>query len=98
MSNRQAIALMIGLTMWLLAVLFPPRVMKEAPSLQVSRGFLFSSTLYRHQTYDPVTRMGTSVTNYAIDKDRLLMEWAAAVLATAVAFVLFRRWRTPQGR
>lgn len=90
MNDRQARVLIVGLTLWLLVALFPPRVMKEAPVVQASRGFLFSSALYLRQTYDPVTKMGKSSTSYAIDRDRLLLEWAAFAMGLAIVFVACR--------
>ena len=58
--------------------------------MRAPRGFLFSDELYFHQTYDPVTRMGKSVTYYLLDKDRMLLEWAAIGWATAALVVAFR--------
>jgi hypothetical protein len=92
-NNKQAMVLIVGLILWLLVALFPPRVMREAPAVPASRGFLFSSGLYLHQTYDPVTKMGTSSTHYAIDRDRLPIEWAVLALGIAVVFVACRPWR-----
>ena len=92
MNSRQAMALLVGLSLLLLAALFPPRTLKDAPAVQAPRGFLFSSGLYLHQTYDSITKMGRSSTAYAIDKDRLLIEWAVLGLGTAVVVVACRRW------
>ena len=96
MNNRQAMVLIVGLILWLLVALFPPRVMREAPAVPASRGFLFSSGLYLQQTYDPVTKMGTSSTHYAIDRDRLLIEWAVLAMGIAAVFVACRAWSDKQ--
>jgi hypothetical protein len=97
MNKRQATILMAGLTLGFFATLNPPRVLRDAPAVREPRGFLFSHELYLHQTYDPVTRMGTSVTHYLIDKDRLLLEWAAIGWATAALVVAFRTWGMKAG-
>ena len=93
MNNKQALVLIAGLVLGLLLGLFPPRVMREAPAVRASRGCLFSSSLYLHQTYDPVTKMGTSSTLYAIDRDRLLIEWVILCMAVAAVFVACCNWR-----
>jgi len=93
MNNKQALVLITGLVLGFLLGLFPPRVMREAPAVRAKRGCLFSSSLYSHQTYDPVTNMGTSTTLYAIDRDRLLIEWAILCMGVAAVFVACRNWR-----
>jgi hypothetical protein len=95
MNDKQAKILIAGLIIGLLIGLFPPRVRRDAPVVQASRAFLFSSDLYLHQTYDPVTHMGTSSTHFALDMNRLLIEWMVSALATATVFVACRNWNTP---
>jgi len=90
MNDRQARVLIVGLILWLLVAIFPPRVMREAPVVQASRGFLFSSALYLQQTYGSVTGRGNSSTQYAIDRDRLLIEWAVFAMGLAIVFVACR--------
>ena len=93
MNNKQSSVLITGLVLGFLLGLFPPRVMREAPAVRVKRGCLFSSSLYLHQTYDPVTNMGTSTTLYAIDLDRLFIEWTILCMAVAAVFIACRTWR-----
>ena len=92
MNNKQALVLIAGLTLGFLVGLCPPRVLKEAPSVRASRGFLFSSSLYLHPAYDPVTNMGTSSTSYSIDNNRLVIEWSILAMGVAAIFVACRTW------
>ena len=92
MNKRQASVLIVGLLLGMLLGVFPPRVNREAQTIVASRGCLFSADLYRHQAYDPVTRMGTSVTDYAMDCKRLTIEWAVLAMGVAAVFVGCRTW------
>ena len=93
MTNRQAAVVIVGLLLGLVIGVFPPRVHRDTPALRAPRGCLFSASLYLHHTHDPVTQMGSSSTLYAIDRDRLLIEWAALAMSVAAVVVACRRWR-----
>ncbi len=97
MNARQGVILIVGLALGFLLTLYPPRVLRESPTVRAPRGFLFSDELYRHQTYDPVTRMGKSVTYYLLDKDRMHLEWAVIGWGTAALVVAFRPWERKPG-
>lgn len=85
--------LTVGLLLGALVGICPPRVQKEAPAVVASRGCLFSNQLYRHQSYDLVTKRGTSTTLYALDYGRLTIEWAVLGMAVAATIVACRTWK-----